>query len=94
MIGGDGTLMAATKIVDAIAERGLKISVVGIPKTIDNDIYMVSRSFGFDSAVDVATMAIRAAPRLSTSFRAELTSSASSANDSLTAGFLQCELTL
>jgi 6-phosphofructokinase 1 len=61
MVGGDGTLMAATKIVDAIAERGLKISVVGIPKTIDNDIYMVSRSFGFDSAVDVATMAIRAA---------------------------------
>jgi len=61
MIGGDGTLVAATKIVDAIVERGLKISVVGIPKTIDNDIYMVSRSFGFDSAVDVATMAIRAA---------------------------------
>ncbi|MBW2540363.1 MAG: 6-phosphofructokinase, partial [Deltaproteobacteria bacterium] len=55
------TLVAATKIVDAIVERGLKISVVGIPKTIDNDIYMVSRSFGFDSAVDVATMAIRAA---------------------------------
>ncbi len=61
MIGGDGTLMAASKISDAIAERGLKISVVGIPKTIDNDIYMVSKSFGFDTAVDVATNAIRAA---------------------------------
>ena len=61
MIGGDGTLVAATKIVDAITARGLKISVVGIPKTIDNDIYMVSRSFGFDTAVDVATMSIRAA---------------------------------
>ncbi|MBU0768806.1 MAG: 6-phosphofructokinase, partial [Proteobacteria bacterium] len=59
MIGGDGTLIAATKIADAITERGLKISVVGIPKTIDNDIYLVSRSFGFDTAVDVATQAIR-----------------------------------
>jgi len=58
MIGGDGTLMAATRIADAILERNLKISVVGVPKTIDNDIYLVSRSFGFDTAVDVATRAI------------------------------------
>jgi 6-phosphofructokinase 1 len=61
MVGGDGTLMAATKIADTILARGLKISVVGIPKTIDNDIFMVSRSFGFDTAVDVATQSIRAA---------------------------------
>ena len=61
MVGGDGTLMAATRIADAILELGLKISVVGIPKTIDNDIYLVSRSFGFDTAVDVATQAIRGA---------------------------------
>jgi len=60
-IGGDGTLKAASRIADAILERGLKISVVGIPKTIDNDIHMVSRSFGFDTAVDVATQAIRGA---------------------------------
>ncbi len=61
MIGGDGTLRAADQIADKITERGLKISVVGIPKTIDNDIHMVSRSFGFDTAVDVATQAIIAA---------------------------------
>jgi len=61
MIGGDGTLMAATKIADAITERGMKISVVGIPKTIDNDIHMVSRSFGFDTAVEVARSAIMGA---------------------------------
>jgi len=61
MIGGDGTLKAAIKIADEVLERGLKISVVGIPKTIDNDIYLVSRSFGFDSAVDIATMAIKSA---------------------------------
>jgi len=61
MIGGDGTLMAAKKIADTIAERNLKISIVGIPKTIDNDIYLVARSFGFDTAVDVATQSIKGA---------------------------------
>ncbi len=58
MIGGDGTLRAALKIADTILERNLKISVVGIPKTIDNDINLISRSFGFDTAVDVSTQAI------------------------------------
>jgi len=58
MIGGDGTLNAAVKITDTITARGLKISVVGIPKTIDNDIYLVSRSFGFDTAVGVSRQAV------------------------------------
>ena len=57
MIGGDGTLKAALKIAKAVLDRGLKISVVGIPKTIDNDIYLVSRSFGFDTAVEVSRQA-------------------------------------
>jgi 6-phosphofructokinase 1 len=61
MVGGDGTLLAASAIADAITERCLKIAVIGIPKTIDNDIVMVSRSFGFDTAVDVATRAIKGA---------------------------------
>lgn len=61
MIGGDGTLAAASKIADAILKRGLKISVIGIPKTIDNDVYLVARSFGFDTAVDIATQAISGA---------------------------------
>ncbi len=61
MVGGDGTLMASKKIADEVTARDLKISVVGIPKTIDNDIFLVSRSFGFDTAVDVATLAIRGA---------------------------------
>ncbi len=68
MIGGDGTLLAATKIADSITDRGLKISLVGIPKTIDNDIHMVSRTFGFDTAVDVATQAIRSAHNESTAY--------------------------
>jgi 6-phosphofructokinase 1 len=61
MIGGGGTLIAATKIADEISMRGLKIGIVGIPKTIDNDIYLIARSFGFDTAVDVATQSIRGA---------------------------------
>jgi 6-phosphofructokinase 1 len=61
MIGGDGTMKAATAIVDEIKKRTNKISVIGIPKTIDNDIFMVSRSFGFDTAVDIATEAIKGA---------------------------------
>lgn len=61
MIGGDGTLKAATQIVEEIKNRNARISVVGIPKTIDNDIYMVARSFGFDTAVDIATEAIKGA---------------------------------
>jgi 6-phosphofructokinase 1 len=58
MIGGGGTLQAATSLADTVIKRGLKISIVGVPKTIDNDIYMVSRSFGFDTAVEVSTRAI------------------------------------
>ena len=69
MIGGDGTLMAASKIVEEIKDRNAKISVIGIPKTIDNDIYRVARSFGFDSAVDIATEAIKGAHKEAEGYR-------------------------
>ena len=61
LIGGDGTLRAADQICDEINCRELRIAVIVIPKTIDNDITFVSRSFGFDTAVEMATNAIRAA---------------------------------
>ncbi len=61
MIGGDGTLTAAYKIYEEIKKRGLKISIIGIPKTIDNDIHMVDKTFGFDTAVDVAAKVITGA---------------------------------
>ncbi len=61
LIGGDGTLRAAGEICREIARRELRIGVIVIPKTIDNDIPLVSRSFGFDTAVEVATEAIHAA---------------------------------
>lgn len=66
-IGGDGTMVASAKIADAIEERGLKIGVIGVPKTIDNDIYLIDRSFGFDTAVDEAVNVIRSAHNEATS---------------------------
>ena len=50
-IGGDGTLRAAQAIAEEIGKRKLKIGVVGVPKTIDNDISFVQQSFGFVTAV-------------------------------------------
>jgi 6-phosphofructokinase 1 len=61
MIGGDGTMKAADAVTREVMQRKLKIAVVGIPKTIDNDINFVTRSFGFDTAVEKATEAIRCA---------------------------------
>lgn len=61
LIGGDGTMQATLKIQEEVARRNLKLSVIGIPKTIDNDINFVPRSFGFDTAVEKATEAIRCA---------------------------------
>lgn len=61
MIGGDGTMRAASAVVKEINKRGLSISIVGLPKTIDNDINFASPSFGFDTAVETAAMAIRGA---------------------------------
>jgi 6-phosphofructokinase 1 len=61
MIGGDGTMKAASAVTEEVLRRGLKIAVIGIPKTIDNDINFVPRSFGFDTAVEKATEAIRCA---------------------------------
>jgi len=60
-IGGDGTLRGARALAEEIEKRRLKIGVVGIPKTIDNDIYYVQRSFGFQTAVAAATHTIYAA---------------------------------
>jgi 6-phosphofructokinase 1 len=61
VIGGDGTLRGAMQIVSEIARRKLKIAVVGVPKTIDNDIHFIDRSFGFESAFSSAVEAIRSA---------------------------------
>ncbi|XP_010541000.1 PREDICTED: ATP-dependent 6-phosphofructokinase 1 isoform X2 [Tarenaya hassleriana] len=61
IIGGDGTQKGAAVIFEEIRRRGLKVAVAGIPKTIDNDIPVIDRSFGFDTAVEEAQRAINAA---------------------------------
>lgn len=53
-VGGDGTLRGAHNIYEEIARRGLKIVVAGVPKTIDNDISFIEKSFGFESAFTAA----------------------------------------
>lgn len=60
-IGGDGTMRGAHALAEEIERRGKKISVVGVPKTIDNDIAFVDKTFGFESAVAMARVAIDAA---------------------------------
>ncbi len=60
-IGGDGTMRCALALHEEIRRRGLPIAVVGIPKTIDNDIPYVERTFGLETAFAVAAEAIRCA---------------------------------
>lgn len=50
-VGGDGTLRGAHAIQQEVERRKLPISIVGIPKTIDNDLNLVDRTFGFETAV-------------------------------------------
>jgi 6-phosphofructokinase 1 len=60
-IGGDGTLRGAQAIEKEVKNRNLKISVIGIPKTIDNDINLVHKTFGFSTAFAKAVDAISSA---------------------------------
>ena len=60
-IGGNGTQKGLFEINKEIKKRGLCVSVVGIPKTIDNDLCIIDKSFGFDTSVQEAQRAIQAA---------------------------------
>jgi 6-phosphofructokinase 1 len=60
-IGGDGTQRGALAISEEARRRGLRLSVIGIPKTIDNDISYVRTTFGFETAVSEAKRATCAA---------------------------------
>ena len=60
-IGGDGTMRAAHAIAEEADRRDLDIAVVGVPKTIDNDVAFVDKTFGFETAVAMARIAIDAA---------------------------------
>jgi len=60
-IGGDGTLRGAHALAEELQRRGRKTAVIGIPKTIDNDISYIQSSFGFETAVEEARRATQAA---------------------------------
>lgn len=53
-IGGDGTQRGGNALFQEAKKRGYSLSVVGIPKTVDNDVAFVSRTFGYQTAVDEA----------------------------------------
>jgi len=61
VIGGDGSLRGADGIAAAAARLGIELSVIGVPKTIDNDIPYLDQSFGFQTAFTRATDSIKAA---------------------------------
>lgn len=61
VVGGDGSMRGAAGIAAALRHRDLPIGVVGIPKTIDNDIPYIGQSFGFTTAYTAAARSINAA---------------------------------
>jgi 6-phosphofructokinase 1 len=61
VVGGDGTLRGAHAISEEAAKRGAALGVIGVPKTIDNDVSFVQKTFGFETAVSEARRATYAA---------------------------------
>uniref|UniRef100_A0A7S0Q368 Phosphofructokinase domain-containing protein n=2 Tax=Coccolithus braarudii TaxID=221442 RepID=A0A7S0Q368_9EUKA len=59
VIGGDGTQYAGHLLFEEACKQQLSVSVVGVPKSIDNDVLFVDRTFGFNSAVASAAEVIR-----------------------------------
>jgi 6-phosphofructokinase 1 len=60
-IGGDGTMKGALAISQEAKKRGTRLAVIGVPKTIDNDVAFCQRSFGFETAVSLAVDAVESA---------------------------------
>eukprot|EP00611_Tribonema_gayanum_P027180 TRINITY_DN6637_c0_g1_i1.p1 TRINITY_DN6637_c0_g1~~TRINITY_DN6637_c0_g1_i1.p1 ORF type:complete len:491 (+),score=176.63 TRINITY_DN6637_c0_g1_i1:136-1608(+) len=61
VIGGDGAQRGAHRIAVECAARNWNVSIAGIPKSVNNDIDIIDRSFGFMTAVEAAQNAIRCA---------------------------------
>ena len=60
ILGGDGTQRGSYDIACEVEKRGIKCAVVGVPKTVDNDLMFIDRSFGFETAVQRAKEAVAA----------------------------------
>jgi len=59
VIGGDGTQYAGHMLYEAALQRKLEVSIVGVPKSIDNDVLFIDRTFGFNTAVAAASDVLR-----------------------------------
>merc|ERR1719277_1608055 len=59
LVGGDGTQSAGNLLYEEARKRNMKLSIVGVPKSIDNDVMYFDKTFGFDSAVAAASEVIR-----------------------------------
>jgi 6-phosphofructokinase 1 len=68
-VGGDGTLRGARDIQEEVTAQGLSIAVIGVPKTIDNDIGVIERSFGYETAVQGAWEVVNCAHAEANSYR-------------------------
>ncbi|MBI2519263.1 MAG: ATP-dependent 6-phosphofructokinase [Bdellovibrio sp.] len=60
-VGGDGTMHGALALYEEVCRRNARIAIIGVPKTIDNDMLFIEKTFGFETAVSIASDAIRAA---------------------------------
>jgi len=60
-VGGDGTMRGAENLSEEISKRNLNIAIVGIPKTIDNDLNLIQKTFGFDTAISESVKVINCA---------------------------------
>nr|ABR17567.1 unknown [Picea sitchensis] len=72
IIGGDGTMKGAVKVFEEVKRRRLKVSIAGIPNSVDNDVGIIDASFGFHTAVETAQSAIHGAMAGYTGFAAGL----------------------
>ena len=61
ILGGDGTHRGIMVLSNEFRRRNVAVAIVGVPKTIDNDIPIIDKSFGFETAVEEAQRAIRSA---------------------------------
>ncbi|MEN9974612.1 MAG: hypothetical protein RLZZ282_618 [Verrucomicrobiota bacterium] len=61
VIGGDGSQRGAMDIYQEVQRRAARISIIGVPKTIDNDLMFMDRSFGYQTAFAVACQAVASA---------------------------------
>ncbi len=69
VIGGDGSMRAAHAVYEVAARRGTPISIVGVPKSIDNDVPLVDKTFGYETAFSIAVESIRAAHTEAAAYR-------------------------